>query len=183
MGKDSHRYRELWSIALMFCLGLTACNQPLGGAFTTLNSRYTDVQPALSGDGKLLAFVSNRAGQQLLVLYDLEQQRFLPLPGLNQGNAIVESPNLSRTGRYLVYVSSRRGRPEIELYDRLSQRTEVLTVGYPGWVKNPSISPEGRYISFESGRRGQWDIEILDRGGGIELDLPQGSAVQPPNAP
>jgi Tol biopolymer transport system component len=157
-------------------LSLGACSNPLlnGGNFSTLNSRYTDEQPALSGNGRFLAFVSNRAGRGQVVLYDLEAQRFVDLPRLNRGNAVAESPSLSRTGRYIVYVASDQGRPEVELYDRITQHTEVLTFGYRGWVRNPSISPDGRYVTFETGRRGQWDLEVLDRGK-IELDLPQGN--------
>jgi Tol biopolymer transport system component len=167
-------------ILLLLTLTVVGCSQPLGGDFGALNSRYTDQQPALSGDGKFLAFITNRTGRQELVLYNLDQRQFIPLPGLNQGNAVIESPSLSRTGRYVVYLSSRRGRPEIELYDRFSRHIEVLTTGYPGWVRQPRIDPSGRYIAFESSRKGQWDIEIFDRGGGIELDLAPGTEVTAP---
>lgn len=141
--------------------------------FSTLNSRYTEAEPALSGNGRFLAFVSDRGGQQDLVVYDLQNRSFLVLPRLNRVNTIVASPGLSRTGRYIVYMASTQGRPEIELYDRITQRTERLTGQYRAWVRNPSISPDGRYVTFETARRGQWDIEILDRGN-IELDLAQG---------
>lgn len=140
-----------------------------------LNSRYTDEQPALSGDGRFVAFVSSREGDRKIVMYDLQQKRFVDLPSLNQRDAIAESPSLSRTGRYITYISSDQGRPEVKLYDRATQRAEILTHGYRGWVRNPTISPDGRYIAFETSRRGQWDIEVLDRGSMIELDLPDGS--------
>jgi Tol biopolymer transport system component len=178
--KGRYRRQILATLWLLLPLILVACSQPLGGDFTSLNSRYTDQQPALSGDGKLLAFITDRAGRQELVVYDLEQRQFLPLPGLNQGNAVIESPSLSRTGRYIVYLSSRRGRPEIELYDRLTRNIQILTIGYPGWVRHPRIDPDGRYITFESGRKGQWDIEIFDRGQGVELDLAPGATISPP---
>jgi Tol biopolymer transport system component len=170
--------RLLWPLILP--LMLVACSQPLGGDFTSLNSRYTDQQPALSGDGKLLAFITDRAGRQELVVYNLEQRQFVPLPGLNQGNGVIESPSLSRTGRYIVYLSSRRGRPEIELYDRFTRNIDILTIGYPGWVRHPRIDPDGRYITFESAQKGQWDIEIFDRGQGVELDLAPGTSISPP---
>lgn len=141
---------------------------------TVLNSRYTNEQPALSGDGRFVAFVSNRFGDRQLVMYDLEKRQFVELPSLNRADAIAENPSLSRTGRYMVYLSSDRGRPEIELYDRVTRRSDVLTIGYRGWVRNPSISPDGRYIVFETSRRGQWDIEVLDRGPNVELDIAQG---------
>lgn len=139
-----------------------------------LNSYYTDEQPALSGDGRYLAFVSNRDGTRSILLYDLRREQFAKLPQINRDDAVAESPSLSYTGRYLVYLASDRGRPEIELYDRITRRTQVLTGAYRGWVRNPRISPDGRYIVFETGRRGQWDIETIDRGPNIELDRPDG---------
>lgn len=141
---------------------------------TALNSRYTDEQPALSGNGRLLAFVANRDGNRKIWLYDLQKQNFVDMPNLNKSGAIAENPSLSYTGRYIVYIASEQGRPEVALYDRATRRSQILTIGYRGWVRNPSISPDGRYIAFESGIRGQWDIEVLDRGINIELDLPDG---------
>ncbi len=143
----------------------------------TLNSRYHDEQPALSGDGRWLAFVSNRNGSSQITLYDLQERRFVELSGLNRKAAIAESPSLSRTGRYIAYISSEQGRPEIALYDRATRRSEILTQGYRSWLRNPRISPDGRYIVFETARRGQWDIEVLDRGANIELDISDGSPV------
>lgn len=166
----------LWGIMLTLISFVVACspaNRPIEP--TTLNSRYTEEQPALSGNGQFLAFVSNRNGDRQIVIYDLQQQHFIELPPLTWGEAITDSPSLSYTGRYLVYVASDRGSPAIKLYDRATHRSEVLTQGYRGWVRNPGISADGRYIVFETSRRGQWDVEVLDRGSAIELDIPDGS--------
>jgi len=153
-------------------VGCTQTSVPSGPA--ELNSRYSDEQPALSGNGRFLAFVSNRDGARGILLYDLQQKQFVNLPRLNRRDAIAESPSLSYTGRYIVYVASDRARPEIELYDRAIQQAQILTIGYRGWVRNPSISPDGRYVVFETGIRGQWDIEVMDRGANVELDIPDG---------
>ncbi len=174
--------RFFWAIWLGLVSFLTACNwteRPQAPA--TLNSRYNDEQPALSGDGRWLAFVSNRSGSREIWLYDLQLQRFEALPGVNPGDTVVESPSLSQTGRYLVYIASLDGRPQILFYDRATQRTELLSQNYRTWVRNPKISPDGRYIVFETSRRGQWDIEVLDRGDKIEFDIPQGTPVEAPN--
>ena len=163
------------AIALSMTSLVVACGQvngPVGPA--PLNSRTTDEQPALSGNGRFLALVSNRDGKRRLLLYDLQQRQFVNLPRLNRRDTIAESPSVSYTARYLAYVASDRGRPEIELYDRVTGRTVVLTMGYRGWVRNPNISPDGRFVVFESDRRGQWDIEVIDRGPNIELDIPDG---------
>nr|WP_228014699.1 hypothetical protein [Fortiea sp. LEGE XX443] len=152
---------------------------PLGP--TSLNSRYTEEQPALSGNGRFLAFVSNRNSTHQLLVYDLQQQIFVNTPGLNRPETISESPSLSYTGRYVVYLTSDQGRPVVALYDRATQQSQILTPAYRGWVRNPGVSPDGRYVVFETASRGQWDIEVLDRGPNIELDIPNGATVGAPN--
>ncbi len=169
-----------WGLIFSLIL-LTACsseNIPIGS--TSLNSRFTEEQPALSGNGRFLAFVSNRNGAHQLLVYDLERQQFMSVPRLNRPDAIVESPSLSYTGRYLTYITSDQGRPVVGLYDRIAQQSQILTPIYRGWVRNPNISPDGRYVVFETTVRGQWDIEVLDRGVNIELDIPNGAPVNAP---
>jgi Tol biopolymer transport system component len=144
---------------------------------SALNSRSTDEQPALSGNGRFLAFVSNRDGRRRIWLYDLQLQELISLPRLNRPDTVAESPSLSYTGRYVTYLTSDQGKPVLVLYDRATQQPQVLSQWYQGWVRNPSISPDGRYIVFESSSRGQWDIEVLDRGPNIELDLPEGATI------
>lgn len=165
--------RRLGWLSLGITVTLAACTQPtVPTGPSELNSRFNDEQPALSGDGRYIAFVSNREGARGIFLYDLRMQRFVNLSRLNRRDAIAESPSLSYTGRYIVYLASDSARPEIELYDRATQQPQVLSIGYRGWIRNPSVSPDGRYIIYETGSRGQWDVEVLDRGAGVELDTP-----------
>nr|WP_238544371.1 biopolymer transporter Tol [Gloeocapsa sp. PCC 73106] len=145
-----------------------------------LNSRYNDHDPVLSGDGKLVAFVSNRDGKSRIYIYSLEQKTLINLPGLDSASAIAQNPSLSYTGRYIAYISSLSGRPDLILYDRATGRSEFLTRGYRSWLRNPHISPDGRYIVFETSRRGQWDLEVLDRGPFVELDFPDGVPIANP---
>ena len=170
-----------WSLVFGLTSLLVACGAndlPLGP--TSLNSRYTEEQPALSGNGRFLGFVSNRNGNQQLLIYDLDEQKFIRTPGLNRPETIAENPSLSYTGRYIAYLTSDQGRPVVALYDRAIQQSQILTPIYRGWVRNPSISPDGRYVVFESASRGQWDIEVLDRGPNVELDIPNGASVEVP---
>ncbi len=164
-----------WGLSLGIAGLVVACgpSDRISGS-TALNSRYNDEQPALSGNGRFLAFVSNRYGSREILLYDLQQQQLIPLPRLNRRDTIAESPSLSYTGRYVAYIVGDQGKPTVALYDRATQQPQLLTQFYSSWVRHPSISPDGRYVVFESSSRGQWDIEVLDRGPNIELDIPDG---------
>lgn len=170
-----------WSLGCILAILLGSCSYsdlPIGSS--SLNSRYTEEQPTLSGNGRFLAFISNRNGNHQLLLFDIQQQQFVRTPRLNRARIIVEAPSLSYSARYIVYTTNDRGRPVISLYDRAIQKSQILTSFYPGWVRNPSISPDGRYVTFETSSRGQWDIEVLDRGPNIELDIPDGVPVTAP---
>lgn len=169
-----------WSLIFSLTL-VTSCssdNIPIGPV--SLNSRFTEEQPTLSGNGRFLAFISNRNGAHQLLVYDLQQQEFVRIPRLNRPDTIVESPSLSYTARYVAYLTSDQGRPVVGLYDRIAQQSQILTPIYRGWIRNASISPDGRYVVFETSARGQWDIEVLDRGPNIELDIPNGAPINPP---
>jgi Tol biopolymer transport system component len=170
-------------MAIAFCSVslLSGCTTvEVTSVVATLNSRYHDQDPSLSGDGKLVAFVSNREGQNKIYIYSIERKTLINLPGLNLGEAIAQTPSLSYTGRYIAYISSIQGRPDLILYDRATGKSELLTRGYRSWLRNPSISPDGRYVVFETSRRGQWDLEVLDRGPFVELDLPDGIPLPQP---
>lgn len=187
MGKifELKYYLRGWLVlVLSLALVITGCDPgDRPSSPNTLNSSYTDEQPALSGNGRFLAFVSNRNGNRDILLYDLQQQQLLDLPRLNRRQPIAESPSLSRTGRYIVYIGSDQARPIVALYDRATQHSQILTPWYLGGVRHPSISPDGRYVAFESISRGEWDIEVLDRGPNIELDLPDGVSTAVSSSP
>lgn len=150
---------------------MTACAQiPEIDPLAPLNSGYAEQQPALSGDGRYLGFVSDRQGRQKIYVYDRQQHQFLALPGLNQPRTVMAHPSLSTTGRYIVYGADSQNQPQIYLYDRATQQSQSLTRSYLGPVRNPRISPDGRYVVFEGAQAGRWDVEVLDRGTRIELD-------------
>ncbi|NJL84655.1 MAG: TolB family protein [Chloroflexaceae bacterium] len=170
--------------ASVLLLGLSGCDRAAKVTGPVLlNSRYQDEQPALSGDGRWLAFTTNRNGRSEILLYDLQEQRFAVLNGLNPQGAILESPSLSWTARYVVFLANGTGRPEIVFYDRLTGRSQALNQPYRSWLRHPAVSPDGRYIVFETSRRGQWDVEILDRGPNVELDCPTGFLCNRPLQP
>ncbi|MGB0562732.1 MAG: TolB family protein [Spirulinaceae cyanobacterium] len=174
------RSRKFWKLALLGLVLCTACDRGTTPVPTAkLNSRFTEDQPAISGDGQVVAFITNRNGAAELAVYDLERERFRDVAVINTGDNLIATPSLSQTGRYLVYVVSDRGGPAIALYDQAVEQVEIISRQYRSWVRNPQISPDGRYITFETARRGQWDIEIIDRGPNVELDLADGTLIEP----
>ncbi len=166
-----------WSLIFGLVILLISCTNSNIPGSNSPNSRFTEQQPALSGNGKFLAFVSNRNDNQGLLVYDLEKHIFMPTPGLNRQDTIAESPSLSYNGRYICYLTTDQGRSVAAIYDRATEQSQIITPNYHSWIRHPYISPDGRYIVFESAIRGQWDIEVLDRGPTIELDIPNGSIV------
>lgn len=182
-GKTNYCLSSVW----LAIVGVVAGCQP--GYITpptakvnhTLNTIRAETHPRFSYNGQYLVFSSERHSQRQILLYDLQQRRLLPLPGLHQSKVMHDQPDISADGRYIVYVSEQAGKPDIYLYDRVSRKVEIITKNLLAEVRNPTISGNGRFIAFESNRSGQWNIEIYDRGAtkvsipssGIESDLSQ----------
>ena len=172
---------KLLSIALLTSV-LASCGEPAGIRTprpnltnSGLNSISVDQEPALSEDGRYVAFSSGRSGNQWIYLYDTQERTLVDLPGLNGNDVAAHAPDISADGRYIVYLSNQLGKSEVFLYDRQTRRVQNISSRITGDVRNPSISGDGRYIAFESNRTGQWQIEIFDRGS----DLGDSSQIAP----
>ena len=154
-------------IGTLVALAVSGCNSNLfvqpeiipGG----INSNSVEEYPAYSGDGRYLAFASDRRGQRDIFLYDLQAKQIISLPNLNRRDSSQDQPALSGDGRYLAYVSTERGKTDIFVYDRNSQKTELLTVNVKGSVAHPTISGDGSKIAFQASQLGQWKIVVINR--------------------
>lgn len=155
------------SLVIILTLSLSSCNNallinpqiPVGG----LNSGVSDEYPSYSGDGRYLAFASDRNGRRSIYLFDLEQRQLVSLPNLNRRDSMQDQPFLSQDGRYIAYVSTERGKTDIMVYDRISQRSELLTANVRGSVRHPTISGDGKKVAFQTSQGGHWNIAIVDR--------------------
>lgn len=133
---------------------------------------FDDRMPSLSGDGRYLAFVSNRSGGAGLTdiyLFDRKENRLLPLPQLNSEHADIE-PSLSGDGHLLAFTSERpsgKGGRDIYLFDRAAGKYLPLPgLNTAAHEYSPSLSADGRFIAFVSERvagEGQRDIYLYDR--------------------
>ncbi|MGG4454401.1 S9 family peptidase [Brevibacillus porteri] len=116
--------------------------------------RYAS-DPALSPDGKTLAYVENlidesRAYQNHLYLRKLDADDPQPLTSGSRDTF----PRWSPDGSKISFVSNRSGKPQIWLIDANGGEASQLTRCKNG-VSNPTWSPDGTYIVFSS---------ILDEG-------------------
>ncbi len=127
-----------------------------------LNSQHAEEYPAYSGDGRYLAFASDRHGHRDIFLFDLQQKTLIDLPNLNRRDSSQDQPSLSTDGRYIAYVSTERGKTDIMVYDRQSQRSQLLTANIKGSVRHPTISGDGQAIAFQTSQLGQWNIAIVE---------------------
>ncbi len=139
--------------------------QRVGGtAVTQLTSDASnDVMPAVSPDGKTLAFASDRAGSWDIYVTDADGGQVVKLTNDDAHNI---HPSFSRDGSQLVYCSygSQAGQWELVLVD-LARPTKKRIIGhglFPVW------SPTDDTIVFQRAReRGSrwfsvWTVDIVD---------------------
>lgn len=147
------------------------------------DSPNAQLSPALSGDGKLLAFSAwNRASASSrwsVLLYDVEKKKLLDLPKLNKQGVDSRMSAISGDGRYLAFVSNAKGGVglnDVYLYDRKqSKPTDVTKLNSAHSDVEPSLSHDGKLIAFVSDRpggKGGRDVYLYDRAAGKLLDLP-----------
>jgi len=155
-----------WNVFLYDVAGKKLVDVP------NLNSQHYDRMPALSGDGRFIAFASNRkggAGLTDIYLYDRKESKVVALPELNSKHLDIE-PSLSADGNLIAFVSDRpggKGGRDIYLFDRAANKLLPLPgLNSEAHEQSPALSPDGRFIAFVSerlGGEGERDIYLYDR--------------------
>ena len=131
--------------------------------------------PALSGNGRILASVVERGGRRFVRLVERSSGRELPLRGLRR-HTPHRSPSLSWTGRYLALIRQRGQYREVVLLDRLNGRLRPIPLPGDRVPERLSLAPDGQRMALQVLRQGQLDVELF-RLPGLEADLPAGAPL------
>jgi len=135
--------------------------------------------PALSGDGRLLASLMLRSGRSTVVLQDRRSGQMFPLP-LLRGQQPHSSPSLSWNGRYLALLVWRGGRRQVVINDRATNRLLPLPLRGDQDPQRLSLAPDGRHLALELLEGGQTRVEVFDLGEWLEPDPVPGWLLQGP---
>lgn len=117
-----------------------------------------NMSPALSPDGKLLAYTSYRDGTPNIYLLNLSTKQETQL---TSGPWLALPGDWSSNGRYLALSQSLDGNNDIFLYDVQRRRLRRLTT-HRGLDVSPSFAPDSHRIVFASDRTGSPQLYLTD---------------------
>mgnify|MGYP005855637259 CR=1 FL=1 len=120
---------------------------------------WDDIQPAISPDGKKLAFVSNRNGYW--DIYFLELSTGL-VTRLTDSPEFDGSPTWSPDGLWLACESYVNENLEIYIRSTDASQPPIRLTSHPAADYSPAWSPDGRKIAFVSTRSGSPEVWIAD---------------------
>jgi Tol biopolymer transport system component len=121
-------------------------------------SQGSDVSPALSPDGRRLAFVSYRDGNAEIYLLDLLTGQ---LRNLTNHPAPDTSPVWSPDGTQVAFESTRNGYQCISVIDLETGIIRDLT-DHAYASQSPTWSPDSRRIVFQSKHDRYWNLYMID---------------------
>ena len=111
--------------------------------------------PAISGDGRYVAFVEEAGGRARVYRRDLLAHRTVPVSAAKEGAAL--GPAISANGRFVAYTSTRDGRSAVMRRDMrraaavvVSRATGARGAAAAGDATDPSISADGNVVAFSS---------------------------------
>lgn len=130
---------------------------------TPLNSRLEAIganrEPALSG--RWLALISGRGGREQVLLFDLERQQPVDLPGLNRADAQPVSVSVDAAGERIALVRQLEGRTELVLYRRSVQSMQQIPMLPSGVARQVQLQADGRQLAVQLSRGGIWQVDLV----------------------
>jgi TolB protein len=119
---------------------------------------WNDINPAISPDGKQIAFSSNRNGYWDIYILDLEKGENIHLTDTPEYDA---SPTWSPDGRWIAYESYQGDRMAIYIISVLDpSQPAILLTDFEGSSYEPAWSPCGREIAFVSNHSGEDEVWV-----------------------
>ncbi len=116
--------------------------------------------PALSPDGRTLAYALHRQGRWSLALLSLADGTTTTLP--NADGAYVGAPSWSPDGLWLAYERYAENNLDIFIRDRAGRQQPIRLTAGPAADDAPAWAPQGRLIAFVSTREGAPQIFLAD---------------------
>ena len=131
------------------------------GAKVLITHKAFEESPRYSPDGKHLAWVSTRDGNQEIYSMELDNQK---VQRLTQDQGFDNNPNWKPDGSRIVYSSSRFG--NFEICSMKKDGTAVLRLTNDSSMDVwPVYSPDGKAIAFTSNRTGSYNIFVMNEDG------------------
>ena len=145
-------------ISLGGCMG--SVPQPILPLDRRLEELGSSRAPSLAGPW--LALISNSGGKDQVVLLNVDDQRPVPLPGLNRPDALPVSVAVEARGERLAVVRQLEGRTELVLYRRPLMSSQLIPMNPPGVPRRVMVRADGRELAVEVSRDGHWQVDLID---------------------
>jgi hypothetical protein len=129
--------------------------------------------PALSGNGRVLASVVRRDGRDSVLLQEQPSGSILPLRHL-QRQQPHRSPSLSWNGRYVALLVQQGPGRQAVIEDRATGRLHRLPLPGDLVPESLSMAPDGRRIAIALEGGGRSRVQLFDLSALLEPDLPAG---------
>jgi TolB protein len=134
---------------------------PGKASLTRLTSgQWSDITPALSPDGKSIAYASNRGGYWDIYTLDLQSGQMSQLTNTPEYDA---SPSWSPDRAFIAYETYQNGSLDIAVLSLTEPgHKPIMLTDTPSTDHSPAWAPNGRQIAFISNRSGDADVWLAD---------------------